>query len=518
MKKTVYYLLLTVFLGILSQCGNGPAEAETPPGRNMFGLYVPRGLLKTSEGLTPGYAMYAVTNSGSTYLVDRDGKVVHEWKATFSAFNPYLMNDGSLIVGVDDPDFAVFNDTGPYGRIQHLSWDGKILWSYELANDSLILHHDIAIKPNGNILAIVYEAISYEKAMALGRDPSLTPLSGPWMEKIIEIVPEGERGGKIVWEWNLEDHLIQDRDETKMNYGDPARHPELLDFNVGHPVPAPISLDSLEALRASGQAARNQSQTNMGSDLYHFNAINYNPELEQIVLSSPALSEIYILDQSTTTEEAASHHGGKSGRGGDFLYRWGNPQNYRHGDSTDQQLNGQHDVRWIEPGKPGAGHLTVFNNNAPNVPDSLNYTSVFELVTPLQGDGTYIADSDGRYGPEAPVWKYIAPDTLSFFASFISGAHRMENGNTFINAGPAARFFEVTPEGEIVWEYWNPYRGQIRELNGDPIDFIPFVYWAFRSTFIPADHPALAGKELKPLDPQPEPYVMQKPPEAEKKE
>ena len=88
----------------------------------------------------------------------------------------------------------------------------------------------------------------------------------------------------------------------------------------------------------------------------------------------------------------------------------------------------------------------------------------------------------------------------------------MENGNTFINAGPAGRFFEVTPEREIVWEYWNPYRGQIRKPNGDPIDPMPSVYSIFRATFIPADHPALRGKELKPLDPQPEAFVMQKPP------
>ncbi len=484
----------------------------------MFGHFVPRGLIKTSEGLTPGYVMFVVPGSGSTYLVDRDGKVVHQWKSSFSAFNPYLMDDGSVIVGVNDPDFAVFNDAGPYGRIQHIRWDGKILWNYELADDTFILHHDIAVKPNGNILALVYEVISYEEALALGRAPHLTPLTGPWMEKVIEIEPQGERGGKIVWEWRLVDHLIQDRDKTKLNYGDPALHPELVDFNLGDTIPPPISLDSLEALQALGMDDLNQNQYNKGSDLYHFNALNYNAELEQIAISSPAMSEILILDQSTTTEEAASHQGGRSGRGGDLLYRWGNPANYRHGDSTSQKLSYQHDVRWIETGKPGAGHLTVFNNNAPNIPDSLNYTTVIEIVTPMQEDGTYRPEPDGQYGPKDPVWTYMAPDTLSFYASFISGAHRMENGNTFINAGPAGRFFEVTPEGEIVWEYWNPYRGQERELNGDPIEYMPLVYWVFRATFVPADHPALAGRDLKPLETQPEPFVMQPPPKKTTKD
>ncbi len=512
----MYYLLGIMLLGALSRCSDSPETPEKPEGRNMFGHFVPRGLIKTSEGLAPGYVMFSVPASGSTYLVDRAGMVVHEWKGTYPAFNPYIMDDGSIFVGQNDPDYPVFGFGGPYGRIQHIDWDGKILWSYELADEKQILHHDFALKPNGNILAIVYDAISYEEAMALGREPHRTPLSGPWMEKIVEIQPEGEHGGKIVWEWNLIDHLIQDSDPDKLNYGDLAMHPERIDFNHGDSVPPALTQDTLDAWRKAGQADRNLTRFNRGSDLFHFNAINYNPELEQIVISSPELSEILIIDQSTTTEEAATQQGGKSGRGGDVLYRWGNPENYRHGDSTARKLMYQHDVRWIEPGKPGAGHLTVFNNNAPNVPDSLNYTTVFELVTPLQEDGTYARGADGRYGPETPVWMYMAPDTLSFFASFISGAHRMENGNTFINAGPAGRFFEVTPEREIVWEYWNPYHGQVREPNGDPLNAMPMVYSTFRSTFIPADHPALSGKELVPIDPQPEPYVMQKPPEKKK--
>ncbi len=518
MRRTILFLLTALSLAGLSQCSEKPGTPAAPPGRNMFGRFVPRGLIKTSEGLAPGYVMYVVPGSGSTYLVDRDGQVVHEWKASFSAFFPYLMDDGSVYVGVNDPDFAVFNDAGPYGRIQRISWEGKILWSYELANDSLILHHDIAIKPNGNILALVYEVISYDEAMALGRAPHLTPLSGPWMEKVIEIEPEGERGGKIVWEWRLADHLIQDWDQAKANYGDPALHPERVDYNLGDTIPAPISLDSLEALRAAGRDELNQTRYSLGSDLYHFNAINYNPALGQIAISSPEMSEIFILDQSTTTEEAASHHGGKSGRGGDLLYRWGNPQNYRHGDSTAQKLLYQHDVRWIEPGKPGAGRLTVFNNNAPNLPDSVSYSTVLEIETPLQADGTYRQEPDGHFGPDAPSWRYMAPDTLSFYASFISGAHRMENGNTFINAGTAGRFFEVTPAGEIVWEYWNPYRGQERQLNGDPMNIMPMVYWVFRATFVPVNHPALSGRELEPMDPQPEPFVMQPPPEKTTKD
>ena len=120
-----------------------------------------------------------------------------------------------------------------------------------------------------------------------------------------------------------------------------------------------------------------------------------------------------------------------------------------------------------------------------------------------------------RFGPNEPEWKYMAKDTVSFYSSFISGAERMKNGNTFINEGAKARFFEVTPEGEIVWEYLNQYRGNIRETNGDPIPVIPFAFSNFRSNFIPADHPAFQGKTLAPLNPQPE--VFKLPPKEEEK-
>ncbi|MEJ7684597.1 MAG: hypothetical protein WKG06_43465 [Segetibacter sp.] len=198
------------------------------------------------------------------------------------------------------------------------------------------------------------------------------------------------------------------------------------------------------------------------------------------------MNEIFIIDHSTTTKEAASHKGGRGGKGGDFLYRWGNPQNYQRGDSTNRKLFGQHDVRWIEKGKPGAGNLTVFNNHPPGEinwslmgNDVHNYSAIYEFTPPVYKNGNYIIDKGKPYGPEKPVWIYVAQDTMSFWSSFISGAHRMNNGNTFINEGAKGRFFEVTPDRKIVWEYLNPYHGDIRKPNGDPNSPIPFAYAGF---------------------------------------
>jgi hypothetical protein len=511
-------LFLVISISCLSQVNSNDTSGKKPAlpkDRNMYGHRIPRGLTITSDGLAEGYVMFAVPNSASVYLINRKGEVVHEWKGNYNVFNAYLQDDGSIIQNAVDPDFPVFGGGGEAGRLQKISWDSKMLWDFEYASEENLQHHDFTVMPNGNILAIAWEAKTADAVLAAGRKPDLIPKAGLWPDKIVEIEPQDEHGGRIVWEWHIWDHLIQDYDSKKANYGKPASHPELLDFNVGDTLPALISEDSLDILKKQGKARRNATIENRGADVYHLNAIKYNAEKDEIVFSSRLLSEVFIIDHSLTTQEAAGHTGGKRGKGGDFLYRWGNPENYRKGDSADQKLFGQHDVRWIGKGLPGAGHLTVFNNDIPNK-NNMNYSAVYEFVPPTDSEGNYFFKKDSTYGPEGPVWTYIAADSVSFWSNFVSGAHRMNNGNTFIDEGAKGRFFEVTPQGKIVWEYLNPYRGDIRKPNGDPNPVMPLTYYEFRATFIPADHPGLANKKLEPLNPQPTVFKLPPPPPNDK--
>jgi hypothetical protein len=500
MKKAYFNFTSFIVLILLFNCNSEPKQEQVEKAkdeRNIFSPYIKRGLTKTSEGLSPGYVMFNPTNSASVYLVNRAGEVVHEWKGNYALDNStYLNDDGSIFVQATDVDFPVFTAGGEAGRLQKISWESKMLWDFEYANEDHHAHHDIAVMPNGNVLTIAWEARSKEAVIAAGRKPDLTPNAGLWTSKIVEIKPTGKTGGEEVWSWHLWDHLIQDFDPDKDNYGDVAAHPELIDFNVGHPLPEEISQDSLDTLHANRKVGRNRTLENRGSDAYHLNAVNYNEALDQIAFSSPELNEIFIIDRSTSREEAAGHTGGRYGKGGDLLYRWGNPQNYRQGDSLDQKLFYQHDIRWIEKDKPGAGNLTLYNNGIPNGPDSLEYSSVYELKPLINNLGEYQKMDNGRFAPADPHWAYLAKDTVSFYSPFISSAHRMRNGNTFINEGARGRFFEVTPDG-------------------DPKSPMPYTFIQFRATFIPADHPGLAGRDLKPLDPQPEPFEL--PPKEEKK-
>ncbi len=471
-----------------------PEEPEKPS--------EPRGLRLSSNEAEPGYVLYTPLLSDMTYLIDAQGVVVHTWKSDFAPSGTiYLLDNGNLLRGAREPKIEVFKGGGQGGRIQEFSWDGKLLWDWQYATTNYLLHHDIEPLPNGNILAIAWEAKSVKEVNRVGRRPDLTPQAGLWPDKIIEIEPRRPNDARIVWEWHMWDHLIQNHDAEKANHGDPARHPELIDIN-GEGEPPKVDPAELARLKALGYVPAGTKQSDIGSDLLHINAVAYNAELDQIVLSTPKFNEIWIIDHSTTTAEAAGHSGGRWKKGGDLLYRWGNPRVYARGTKEDQTLFGQHDVRWIERGLPGAGDLMVFNNNAKGPAGA--YSAVLELVPPTNRDGSYVVPEKGPFGPAEPVWKYEAPDKKSFHSGFIAGARRLPGGHTLICAGADGRIFEVKAEGEIVWEYWDPYSGKVRAADGgQPQPVGKNTYAVFRAAKIPPQHPSLAGRTLRPIEPQP---------------
>lgn len=506
MKYTIIITLSFLFSVGLYQC-KSPSEKQTDedtekPRPDIGGLEIPRGLVLNSAGATPGHILFSPLASSTTYLINLEGQVVNTWESEYGPSGwVYLKENGNMIRGGRDPEAPVFGGGGQGGYFQEFNWEGDLIWEFRFANEQHLSHHDVAIMPNGHILAIAWESKSNEEALQAGRRPDLTPIAGIWPDMVVEIEPSGNNGGRIVWEWHLWDHLIQNFDKTKDNYGDPKAHPELMDINLGRPLRPLQTQEEVDKARASNNAVTNATPENRGSDAFHLNAIDYNAALDQIVLSSPSKGEIYIIDHSTTTEQARQHHGGRQGKGGDLLYRWGNPENYGRGDSTDQKLGGQHDSRWIPEGMPGAGHLMVFNNQVPNTQPP--HSMVLELVPPLAEKG-YALEQNQVYGPESEIWRYMAKDTSSFFSPFISGAHRMNNGNTFITEGAKGRYFEVNAAGEILWDYLTPYSGHVKMKDGTgPQPIGDLIYATFRATHISSDDPALRNKSLEPLDPQP---------------
>lgn len=479
----------------------------------------PRGLRVKDARALDGYTLITPLKSVRALLLDMDGKIVHTWQTQLAPGNSvYLLDNGNLLRCVRIVDGGIFEGGGIGGRVQELAPDGSVVWDYTLAEEFRHHHHDIEPMPNGNILLIVWERISHDKALSLGRDPKLMESGELWPDMIVEVKKTGPTSGAIVWEWHTKDHLIQDFDRDKPNYGEIAANPGRLDINAdrrtaepphgpppggpgrgppggpgGGPGPRPDGAADDDRMRqlgyVGGQAKGKDGKTRnvKGADWMHVNGIDYDAALDQIVFSSPKMSEFYVIDHSTTTDEAKGSTGGKRGKGGDFLYRWGNPAIYASGGSVEQRLFHQHDAQWIESGLNGAGHFLVFNNG-PGRADP-PFSSVDEIVPPLRADGTYALDPSGRFGPDQPTWSYGRKESERFFSSFISGAQRLKNGNTLICSGENGRIFEVTADGEIVWEYWNEHGGDSPKEPGPTGMVQPFAL--FRATRIAKDHPGV---------------------------
>ena len=114
----------------------------------------------------------------------------------------------------------------------------------------------------------------------------------------------------------------------------------------------------------------------------------------------------------------------------------------------------------------GAGHMLVFNNGGGR-PDG-NYSSVDEVVLPVDAKGNYTRADNKVFGPDSATWSYTANNPTDFFAPLMSGAQRLPNGNTLICAGFSGEIFEVTPSKEIVWKFIVPDDGSAASPNFGP--------------------------------------------------
>ena len=373
--------------------------------------------------------------------------------------NPFTRSD------FDDPD----------RRVREVDRNGNTLWECAQGN----LHHDALKMPNGNVLLLSRQYKTAKEAAAAGANPDFIDTDGLIASHIVEVKITGPANCEIVWEWSAWDHLIQDFDTSKANYGKVAEHPELIDLNF-----------------------RLSEESTAPSDWIHSNGIDYNPELDQIILSPRHFSEVWIIDHSTTTTEAAGHSGGKGGKGGDLLYRWGNPRAYRAGTPDDQQLFLPHNIQWIAPGLPGAGNILIFNNGFKSPDFRRGYSSVDEIVPPVDGVN-YRLNPGLAYPPVKPVWVYTAPTPSDFFSYKISGMQRLPNGNTFICDGVHGTLFEVTPAGKTVWKYINPmiHNGPLRQGESVPSNAGEQANQVYRAYRYAPDYPGLQGLDLTPGEP-----------------
>lgn len=392
------------------------------------------GLIRHDENQTQsGYTLFQHRNGKDVYLINNNGHVVNKWETDYKpSATVYLLEDGNILRAT-----KLIDPNGGTGGFQVLDWDSNIIWEYTYGPQ----HHDIEPMPNGNVLLITNETIDSTTAVANGRDSSL--IKDDLLSLRILEISNNNNVGEIVWEWSAWDHIIQEFDQTKPNYGDVSEHPELINLNY---VP------------------------NIDSKWIHPNSIDYNEDFDQIIISARSYNELWVIDHSENSN-------------GNLIYRWGNPEAYGLGDAEDQFLFGQHDARWVESGLPGAGNIMAFNNGLDR-PAGL-YSTIIEIIPPVDELGNYSITEEQPYEPSNLTWLYTATNPEDFYSSVFSGAHRLTNGNTLISSGRQGRIFEVTTNGEIVWEFINPLMTNGVLAQGDePTDNAIFRAHKYSTDFI----------------------------------
>ncbi len=464
---------------------------------------------------SPGYTLFSPFRGQNTYLIDMHGNVVHHWPypkgwsvegGESVEKHARLLRDGTLLRGTVDKA----GQGGMSGAVyQLINWEGDVIWQHDEPRSEYNAHHDFRMiwNPKLEVQTLLYVAskgITHDEAIALGVDPALRDDYASQPDGVVEV----DMDGNVIWEWNISDHVVQDIDDSLPTYGVISEHPEKMDPNFANGV---------------------------SGDWIHINSMDYNETLDQIVVNNSRFSESYIIDHGGTfvpgdPEESIALAASDAG---DFVFRWGNPCVYDAGDcpssinegqsSTNghQQVFFSHDIQWIREkeigmgdGLPGAGNMLIFNNGARQLGGVFSSVIEFDPYDGPMEDGMYVPEMEAGHQRPALgmgmgmgeavsnqiVWTYKAQLPNSFYSGYISGAQRMPNGNTLVCSGANGHLFEVTPDGEVVWEYVSPVGDRTGGAYGiHPImtDKVSDRYNAlFKCARYPMDYPGLAGRDL----------------------
>jgi hypothetical protein len=237
-----------------------------------------------------------------------------------------------------------------------------------------------------------------------------------------DVLVEVSWDGEVLWEWSASDHVDE------------------LGF-------------SAEARRVIAAAA-GFTEARGGQDWLHINSASYvGPNRwhdagderfapDNVIISSRAANIVAIV-----------------ARDGRIVWRIGPDYTADAALAKLGQVIGQHHPHIIPQSLPGAGNLLVFDNGG---------TAGYGFATPAAPGGVNaVARHSSRVLEIDPttfekIWEYSVPgvEAYRFFSHYVSSAQRLENGNTLITEGADGRIFEVTRDGEIVWEYVSPYFGE----------------------------------------------------------
>lgn len=381
------------------------------------------------------YNSYVLFSGGDrkTHLIDLNGNEVHQWPHT--GFPPLFIDpqwaggkQGHVLLQLSGATGG--GNSKEAQSLGEVDWDGKVVWqwggaksqdAYGAAGNSndasgygtaIKQHHDWHRLPNGNTVIL----INYEK-----------PVKGFKADKLLddgiyEIDPKGE----VVWKWQAYDHLNE--------FGFSKASLKLLHQTLGRFTDKSKPFDYLHL----------NNMSVVGPNKW-FDAGDQRFDPDNLLIDSREANFIAIIEKKT----------------GKVVWRIG--PDYQPITAENKlprpvdQISGQHDAHIIPKGLPGAGNLLVFDNQG-----EAGYPAVRLGVGGQLGSRVLEIDPVKK----AIVWHYTGANSgrpnYTFYSSYISSARRLPNGNTLIDEGMNGRFFQVTGNGEIVWEYISPYFSQPR--------------------------------------------------------
>lgn len=380
-----------------------------------------------------------------TYLINMHGDLVHQWPYVGfppKMIDPSLMNGEKGVIGVQLSSLSANGKQAQTDVVPgqpsvfldktfgYVGWNNQILWKWGTSapHGVALQHHD-------------YDRLKDGSTLILSNLKRVIPGFGskPVLDDVIyEVSP----AGKIVWRWSALDHLDQFGFSPK----------QIAIIKKSHE-PDVLHVNDMEVL------GKNKWEENGDT--------RFAPD--NILISSRNGNFTVIIDRKT----------------GNVVWRIGPnyPRRQAAGLGPDKlprpidQISGQHGGYMIPEGLPGAGDILMLDNQGeagfPHAPLSVLAGSRVLEINPVT---------------KQIVWEYNARDSgnmaFSFYTPFIGNAQRLPNGNTLIDEGIDGRFFQVTPEGKIVWEYVSPYLGR---GPGAPIAGRPPVMsnWVYRVQSVP---------------------------------
>lgn len=389
-----------------------------------------------------------------TRLIDLAGNVVHQWP--YAGVPPRIL-DPALNAGRIGDVGVQLTESGDArggiyanGTIGQLDWAGERRWEWgtEAPGGAARQNHDWELLPNGNRLILVTV-------------PRVVPSLGDHVvgdQGLYEVDPEGT----IVWSWLAGDHL-EDFGFSEEGW---AALRDTVDRDPEDPW---------------GYLEMNSAKS-LGPNRWHTADPTSAFAPDNIVISFRKANIVAIIDKTTGSPvwQCGPYYTARAGAQHQRI-------NVHKVPRPLDQTSGQHNPHMIAPGLPGAGNILVFDNQG-----GAGY--------PPAALGIYAGSRILEIDPTTKeiVWQYTAEDSgqpsWAFFSSFVSNAQRLPSGNTLITEGMQGRLFQVTPGGDVVWEYHSPYEGfgvagepEVKHVRVPGVDRLTLTPLVYRSQAVPFD-------------------------------